>query len=46
MLNISEFVKEIIFDEFWTNVKKHELGGRFINIGLGNVAVAATRVVE
>ena len=44
MLNISERVWDITFDDFWKNVK-NEFGGRFIDIGLENVAVAAARVV-
>ena len=46
MLNISEKVLEIIFDDFCTNVDDNEFGGRFINIELENDAVAVPRVVE
>ena len=46
MLNISEKHFDIIFNVFWKNVEKNEFGGRFIHIGLENVAVAAARVVE
>ena len=44
MLNISEKVLEIIFDDFVKT--KNEFGGRLIDIGLENLAVAAARVVE
>ena len=37
---------KIFFDGLRKNKKEHEFGGRFINIGLINVAVAAARVVE
>ena len=35
-----------IFDDFRNNVKQNEFGGRCIDIGLENVAVAVARVVE
>ena len=36
----------MIFDGFWKNVQTNEFGGRFIDIGLENVAVAAARVCD
>ena len=46
--NVEHLRKEmaIIFDDVGKNVKNNELGGRFIDIGLENVAVAAARVLE
>ena len=43
----SSIVSEIdgILDDFWNN-DKNEFGGRFIDIGLENVAMAVARVVE
>ena len=48
MLKISEnslIAFLMIFNDFWKH-EKDEFGGRFINIGLENDAVAATHVVE
>ena len=36
----------MIYDGFWKNVRKNEFGGRFIDIGLKHVAVAAARVCD
>ena len=49
MLKLSEKVCGVFlmnFDGVWKNVKKNEFGGRFINIGLEHVAVAAARVCD
>ena len=35
----------MVFDDIGRNVKKNEFGGRFIDIGLEHIAVAAARVV-
>ena len=45
-LDISEKALEIIFNGFLKNAKKSEIGDRFIDVGLENVAVAVARVVE
>ena len=34
----------MIVDDFWK--RENEFGGRFIDIGIGNAAVAAARMIE
>ena len=42
---LQNFEKDVILGDLFFNVE-NKIGGRFINIGLENVAVAAASVVE